>query len=91
MVKSNYKQRNADNGIDNIERGMFPLTKMNFLLMAVSALLIVVGFLLMIGGANDGIEFNNDIFSTRRTVVGPSMAFLGFVAMAISIIYKRKK
>ena len=44
-----------------------------------------------INGANDGETFNNDIFSTRRIVAGPTMAFIGFVAMAISIIFKGKK
>lgn len=84
---------NASNAISKDDEKMkyssqFPLTKMNFVLMAVSGLLIIVGFLLMLGGANDGETFNNDIFSTRRIVVGPTMAFLGFVAMAVSIIYK---
>ena len=74
-----------------IKYNQFPLAKINFLLMAASGLLIVVGFLLMLGGSNDGETFNGDIFSTRRVVVGPTMAFLGFVAMAISIIYKGKK
>lgn len=67
-----------------------PLTKTNFILMAVCGLLIVCGFLLMLGGANDGETFNADVFSTRRIIVGPTMAFIGFVAMAVAIIYKKK-
>lgn len=93
MAKSNLRE--GGTGIsgsdDNIKHGQFPLARINFLLMAASGLLIVVGFLLMLGGANDGEAFNNDIFSTRRVVVGPTMAFIGFVAMAVSIIYKGKK
>ena len=68
----------------------FPLAKINFLLMMVCGLLIVVGFLLMLGGSNDGAEFNNDIFGFRRVVVGPTMAFIGFVAMGVAIIFKKK-
>ena len=47
--------------------------------------------MLMLGGANDGATFNDDIFSTRRVVIGPTMAFMGFVAMGVSIIYKSRK
>ncbi|MBD5215592.1 MAG: DUF3098 domain-containing protein [Bacteroidales bacterium] len=63
-----------------------PLQRANFVAMAIAGLMIVVGFLLMLGGSSTEAEFNPDIFSTRRIVVGPCIAFLGFVAMAIAII-----
>lgn len=69
---------------------LLPLVKINFILMACSAVLIVVGFLLMLGGSSTTSEFNTDIFSSRRIIIGPTIAFLGFVAMGISIIYKPK-
>ena len=31
--------------------------------------------------------FNPDVFSTRRIVVGPTLAFLGFLSMAFAIIW----
>jgi hypothetical protein len=37
-------------------------------------------------GSGSTTEFNPDIFSTRRIVIGPTIAFIGFVAMAIAII-----
>lgn len=69
-----------------------PFTKMNFILMAACAALIVIGFILMSGGGSS-IEggFNPDIFSTRRIVVGPTVSFLGFLLMAFAIIYRPKK
>ena len=73
-----------------IKRTDFPLAKINFVLMMVCGVLIVVGFLLILGGANDGTEFNDDIFGFRRVVVGPTMAFIGFVAMGVAIIFKKK-
>ncbi|MEE0907409.1 MAG: DUF3098 domain-containing protein [Muribaculaceae bacterium] len=73
-----------------IKRTDFPLAKINFVLMMVCGVLIVAGFLLMLGGANDGTEFNDDIFGFRRVVVGPTMAFIGFVAMGVAIIFKKK-
>lgn len=68
----------------------FPLMKINFILMAIAAVVIIIGFLLMLG-APSGDVFNADIFSVRRTVVGPTIAFLGFIFMGFGIIYKGKK
>lgn len=69
----------------------FPLQKKNFILMAIAGLMIIVGFLLMIGGSSTPQEFNPDIFSTRRIVVGPTIAFIGFVFMGFGIIYRPRK
>ena len=74
----------------DIKEGNFPLTKINFLLMLVCGVIILVGFLLMLGEPS-GEEFNPDIFSTRRIVVGPTMAFVGFVLMGFAIIYSPRK
>lgn len=64
-----------------------PFSKRNFLMMGACLLLIVVGFLLMSGpGSSVENGFNPDIFSTRRIVVGPTLAFLGFLLMAFAII-----
>lgn len=67
----------------------YPLVKLNFIWMAVSAGLIVLGFLLMLGSGSTE-EFNPDIFSGRRIVIGPTIAFIGFVAMGVSIICRPK-
>ena len=69
-------------------RETMPLTKKNFIAMAVSVGLIIVGFLLMLGGSSTVEEFNPDIFSTRRIVFGPFLAFIGFVAMAVAIVWR---
>lgn len=69
-----------------------PFVGKNIVFMAASILLIVVGFILMAGdGSSVEQGFNPDIFSTRRIVVGPTLAFLGFLAMAFAIIYSPKK
>ena len=69
---------------------VMPLGRINYILMCASGVLIVAGFLLMLGGSSTGDEFNPDIYSTRRIVVGPTVAIIGFIAMAIAIIYNRK-
>jgi hypothetical protein len=42
------------------------------------------------GGKPSGVEFNPDIFSTRRIVVGPMISFAGFLFMVFAILYKPK-
>lgn len=65
-----------------------PFSKINFIMMGCCLALIVVGFILM-SGPGSSVEggFNPDIFSTRRIVVGPVMAFLGFLLMAFAIVW----
>lgn len=70
------------------ERRSMPLTKRNFICMAIAGALIVIGFLLMLGGSSTVEEFNPDIFSTRRVVIGPFLAFVGFVGMGVGIAIK---
>jgi hypothetical protein len=45
----------------------------------------------MLGSSSTPEEFNPDIFSTRRIIVGPTIAFLGFLFMGFGIIYRSKK
>ena len=68
-----------------------PLMRNNFIIMIAAAVLIILGFVLMVGGGSEGPKFNPDIFSTRRIVVGPTMAFVGFVLMGFAIIYSPRK
>ena len=69
-----------------------PFDKANFIMMGGCMLLIIVGFLLMSGGGSTTeTEFNPEIFSTRRIVVGPALTFLGFLLMAFAIIWTPKQ
>lgn len=78
------------NGIEPEKSIEFPLTKLNFILMAIAGALIVVGFLLMSGTPSTADHFNPDIFSPRRIVVGPTIAFIGFLFMGFAIMWKSK-
>lgn len=70
------------------EKALFPLTGKNLRLMAVAFGLIVIGFLLMLGGSSTMESFNADIYSFRRIILGPGIAFAGFIFMAYAIIKK---
>lgn len=83
--------RNNDEVLDKEPESCLPLMRQNFILMAIAGAMIVIGFLLMVGGTSSMESFNADIFSTRRVVVGPAIAFLGFIFMGVGIMYSSKK
>ena len=64
-----------------------PFSAVNFWMMGGCLILVLLGYLFMSGGgSSDPNEFNPDIFSTRRIVVGPLLSFLGFLLMAFAIV-----
>ena len=66
------------------------LPKLNLILIAVSFVIIVIGFCLMIGEPS-GEVYNPDIFSFRRITVGPMISLFGFVCMIVAILFRGKK
>lgn len=72
------------------ENKRFTIGKINLVLIGVSFLIIVLGFILMTGAPTE-VEFNPDVFSTRRIIVGPMISFFGFLFMIFAILYKPKK
>ncbi len=80
-----------ESGSDSPAHFQFPLSKINCILILASIILIVVGFVLMAGSPSTVTEYNPDIFSDRRIVVGPLLSFFGFVLMAVAIIVKPKR
>lgn len=77
---------------ENMTPDSRPFGKINFICMGLCLLMIILGFALMAGpGSSVEGGFNPDIFSTRRIVVGPTIAFLGFALMAFAIIADPKK
>lgn len=69
----------------------YNLPKQNSILIAISFVVIVVGFCLMIGEPSGATEYNPDIFSVRRITVGPMVALAGFVLMVVAILWKKKQ
>ena len=75
---------------DNPKESM-PLSIINYCLMLVGAIVIVIGFILMAGGAEATPEnFSYDIFSWRRITLAPIVVIAGF-AFEIFAIMKRFK
>lgn len=90
MANNNPNTPTPESHLDLESQSQLPLQRINFILMGIAAVMIVAGFLLMTGAPATAEEFNPDIFSTRRIVVGPTIAFLGFVFMGVAIAWNSK-
>ena len=74
------------------DSSQLPLVKINFILMAIAALMLVLGFILISGGAPESADqFNPEVFSSRRIVVGPTITFLGFIFLGVGIMWPSGK
>lgn len=80
----------VNNNTSNSDVNNFALEKKNYILIAISFALIILGFILMAGESSTPDNYNPDIFSWRRIVLGPSISFIGFVAIVFAIMYKGK-
>ena len=69
----------------------FNLPKINAILIAISLVIIVIGFALMVGEPSGVSEYNPDIFSVRRITVGPMIALFGFFTTIFAVLYKLRK
>ncbi|MEG1699820.1 MAG: DUF3098 domain-containing protein [Alistipes sp.] len=71
------------------ENSRMPITRRNYILLAASFAIVVLGFILMAGGGSDSpTEFNEAMFSWRRITLAPILVIGGFV-LAIYAILKR--
>ena len=77
-----------DNNKENVE---VVFTKLNYIIIISSYLLVIVGFILMSGPGTDYENFNPDIFSKRRIMVAPLLCTIGFITLAFGCIVTGKK
>ena len=76
---------------DNKEKLNFALGRENYKLLAIGFIIIVVGFLLMLGGKSDSPDkFSDEIFSFRRITLAPLIVLAGFVFEIWAIMKKPK-
>ncbi|MDE7304697.1 MAG: DUF3098 domain-containing protein [Alistipes sp.] len=74
---------------DTPDNPRLPLTRRNYILLAVGFAVIVLGFVLMAGGGSDSPdEFDYAMFSWRRITLAPIVTVGGFV-LEIYAIMKR--
>lgn len=82
------RKETKDNPI--VESG-FALGKENYRLMAIGFGIIIIGFILMLGGGSDDPNvFDPDIFSFRRITLAPLVLLFGFLFEIYAIMKKPK-
>jgi hypothetical protein len=66
--------------------------KANLQLMAVGAVVMIIGLFLLSGGkSNDPTVFSdNEVYSTTRITIAPILIILGFIIEVIAIMKKEK-
>lgn len=64
--------------------------RVNYILLAVSMAIVVLGFILMSGPGSTDTTYNPDVFSVRRIKVAPVVCLLGFVSMVYAVLRRPK-
>lgn len=77
---------------DKSEKFGFALGKQNYYLLAIGFVIIIIGFLLMIGGGSEDPNVFNEkeLFSFRRVTLAPIVILAGFVFEIYAIMKKPK-
>ena len=70
----------------------FALGKENYRLLLIGFVIIIIGFLLMLGGGSDDPNvFDESIFSFRRITLAPLVVLFGFAFEIYAIMKKPKE
>lgn len=69
----------------------FAFGKENFILLAISIVIIIIGFVLLSGGkTTEETGFDPSIFNTRRIFIAPVVIMVGFFSVIYAILKKPK-
>ncbi|MCF8372139.1 MAG: DUF3098 domain-containing protein [Bacteroidales bacterium] len=69
----------------------FAIGKENYMYLIIGFVIIIIGFLLMIGGGSDDPNvFSEEVFSWRRITLAPIVVLFGFVFEIWAIMKKPK-
>jgi hypothetical protein len=68
----------------------FAFGKINFIMIGISVLIIIVGFVMMTGAETTFKSFSPEIFSAMRIKVAPMVCLVGFVSVIAGIMYSPK-
>ena len=64
----------------------FPMSRKGLLLLSLSILLIIAGYVLMAGEGSNTNHFSTAIFSMCRTFVAPLLCLLGYLLVIVGIV-----
>ncbi len=78
--------------IDMKNEKEFLFGKRAYRIMGIGVALIVLGFVLMIGGGSDDPNvFNPEMYSPLRIRVAPTLVLAGFAVLVVAILATKKK
>lgn len=67
-------------------------SKQNYIILGAGILLILLGYVLMMGGGSkDPNVFNPAIFDAQRITVAPIVCLIGFVTIIVAIMWRPKR
>ncbi len=65
--------------------------KQNYQIFIGGIVLIILGYILMIGGGSeDPNVFNPEIFNTQRITIAPMVCLIGFITVIVAIMWRPK-
>ena len=72
-----------------IDTSAFAFGRENYVLLAISALVLIIGYMLMAGGkSSDPSVFNEEVFSFRRITLAPIVVIIGYIIGVYAIVKK---
>lgn len=74
-----------------MDKSKFAFGKSNYILLIIGVVIILLGFLLMLGPGSTELTFEPDIFSFRRIKLAPAVCFFGFIFIIYAIMHKQKE
>ncbi len=84
------KKRDSEKKIE-IDEKAFAIPRRNVLYIIAGFAVMLFGYVLMSGGGSDDPqEFNEAMFSFRRTVLAPIVILAGMVLEVVAIMYRGK-
>ena len=87
MAKEITKNQTTEN-TDN-QKAM-PFGKKNYIIVLIGLALMILGFVLMIGGgSSDPNVFNEKMFDFQRLTLAPILVLAGFVVEIVAIFWKK--
>jgi len=92
MAIKNDKTATAEKNVASGTQPMFAFGKENYRLLLIGLAVIVLGFILMIGGGSDDPnKFNEAIFNFQRLTLAPILILGGYVIEIFAIMKKPKQ
>ena len=80
-----------NNKLENNKK-QFPLEKINYIIIAISVVICVIGYMMMSGGGTDDPNVFNaeELYSFRRITLSVIFILLGHTMTIVGIMYKKK-